>query len=246
MVIDGPVELPEAAPNKPGMRIPRSFAVGVKDVTVAEYGRFQEAHSSYRYPDFPSRYIEGEESPMIWLTWFDAAAYCRWLSEQEGVPEAEMCYPRLEQIKPGMKLPADYLSRTGYRLPTAAEWKFATRAGTTTPRFFGSGEALVAQFGWYANVADAHVHPVGSLKPNDLGLFDAYGNVWQWSHDRASRSEAAEDREDATIVEEMIPRLILGGSFTDQSFQLSSKSFAPRRPIECHVNYGMRLTRTVR
>lgn len=246
VVIDGPVEVPAVEPHKTGTTIPRSFAVSVKDVTIAEYGRFQDAHPAYRYPDFPSQYIMGTESPMIWLTWFDAACYCRWLSEQEGLPESQMCYPPLAQIKSGMKLPADYLSRQGYRLPTAAEWRYASRAAAATPRFFGSGDSLVAQFGWYANVAAAHVHPVGSLKPNGFGLFDAYGNVWQWSHDRALRPEASEDREDAVPVEEREPRLILGGSFINQAFELTSTSFVPRRPTECHFNYGFRLARTVR
>lgn len=226
--------------------IPRSFAMAAKDVTVGEYARFQDAHPMYRYPDFPESYIMGPESPMVWLTWFDAACYCRWLSEQEGIREEEMCYPPLAEIKPGMKMPRDYLSRTGYRLPTAAEWQFAARAGTTTPRFFGRGHDLVAQFGWYAKVSAAHVHPVGSLKPNGFGLFDVYGNVWQWNQDRAFRPAADEDREDIEPVDGPVARLVFGGSFSDQAIALSSTSFIPRKPTECHTQYGMRLARTIR
>ena len=54
--------------------------------------------------------------PMNLVTWYDAAAYCRWLSEQEKVPPQEMCYPPVSDIRDGMRLPADYLQRTGYRL----------------------------------------------------------------------------------------------------------------------------------
>lgn len=239
----GPSQLPG---DKVRKRIPRSFALGVKDVTVGEYAQFQKEHPAYRYPDFPSSYIEGPESPMVWLTWFDAAAYCRWLSEKEGVPEEDMCYPPLEQIKPGMAMPANYLSRTGYRLPTAAEWEFAARAGTTTPCFFGRSEDLVGQFGWYANIAAAHVHPVGTLKPNMFGMFDIYGNVWQWNQDRAWRDEQVDDLEDRTPIEGDRARLVFGGSFTNQAIDLSSTSFVPRKPGECHVQYGMRLARTLR
>ncbi|MGE3804580.1 MAG: protein kinase [Gemmataceae bacterium] len=226
--------------------IPRSFAFSVNNVTVADYARFQKEHPNYSYPDFPERYIMGDESAMMWLTWYDAAAYCRWLSEQEGLPEDQMCYPPLDQIKPGMKLPANYLQRTGYRMPTAVEWQVAARAGTTTPRFFGLGDPLVKQYGWYANFSDAHVHPVGMLKPNELGVFDIYGNVWEWSIDRAWRPPAAKDVEDTMLeVPGELARLIYGGCFADQAFQLSSTSFVPRKPGECHVSYGLRLARTM-
>jgi formylglycine-generating enzyme required for sulfatase activity len=245
VVVPSGAELP-ADDGKPGTRIPRSFAIGAKAVTVGDFDRFQKAHPAYRYPDFPKHYIEGPESAMPWLTWFDAAAYCRWLSEQEGVAEEEMCYPPLDQIKPGMTMPANYLSRTGYRLPTAAEWQYATRGGAATPRFFGRGDQLVGQYGWYAGNSQAHVRPVGRLKPNILGLFDAYGNVWQWSQDRAWRPAMAEDREDPMPVDGQVARLVFGGSFADQAFDLSSTSFVPRKPTECHVQYGMRLARTMK
>jgi formylglycine-generating enzyme required for sulfatase activity/tRNA A-37 threonylcarbamoyl transferase component Bud32 len=233
--------------GKPGMTIPRAFAVGVKEVTVDQYSRFQQAHPEYRYPDFPAEYVQDGDSPMIWLTWYDAVAYCRWLSEQEGLPEEEMCYPSLKEIKSGMKLPADYLTRTGYRLPTAVEWQVAARAGTATPRYFGLGEELCPQFGWYSRNADAQVHPVGSLKPNGFGMFDMYGNVSEWTQDRAFRPWTdRDDADDVLIIEDHKPRLVLGGSFADRASALTSTAFIPRRPAECHVFYGLRLARTLR
>lgn len=72
-----------------------------------------------------------------------------------------------------MTLPWEYLKRTGYRLPTEAEWEYACRAGSSTARHFGETELLLGQYAWYQrNSGDKRMLAVGSLKPNDAGLFD--------------------------------------------------------------------------
>src|SRR5262249_30523886 len=97
--------------------------------------------------------------------------------------EDQMCYPRIEEIRSGMTLPADYLSRTGYRLPTGAEWEHACRAGAWTSRPYGHAEELLGRYAAHGTGVGPGARPVGLLWPNDLGLFDMLGNAAEWTGD---------------------------------------------------------------
>ena len=82
-----------------------------------------------------------------------------------------------------MKVKANCQALSGYRLPREVEWEYACRAGTVTAWTHGSDPDLLGHYAWYALNANSTMHPVGTLKPNGLGLFDAHGNAWQWCHD---------------------------------------------------------------
>src|SRR5205807_2632200 len=136
-------------------------------VTVEQFLRFQPTHG------YLSRYSPRPDGPIINVNWYDAAGYCNWLSEQEGIPESEWCYPK--KVGQGILMSEAYLGRTGYRLPTEAEWEYACRAGAVTSRFYGAAEDLLGEYAWYTKTAQG-TRPGGLLKPNDFGLFDLYGN----------------------------------------------------------------------
>jgi formylglycine-generating enzyme required for sulfatase activity len=187
---------------------------------------------------------------MLAVTWFEAAQYCRWLSEQENIPEKEMCYPPIPEIKPGVQLPADYLSRTGYRLPTEAEWEYACRAGTSASRHYGSAEDLLVNYGWFLGNANGRTWPVGSKKPNDHGLFDMLGNAAEWCQDAArvappgEAGAITEDRESPGVITEAEKRALRGGSFCSPASELRSAARAAWQPNVDFAFAGLRVART--
>jgi len=160
--------------------------------------------------------VRTEDSPMPGMTWYEAVAYCNWLSAQEGIPKDQWCYQRNPEDKfaAGMRPKPNYLSLRGYRLPSQAEWEYACRAGATTVRSYGQTDELLPEYAWYEPNSKKRTWPVGSLKPNDFGLFDMHGNVLDWCHNRnLAYGESREDVEDAGIVKDSESRVLPGGSF---------------------------------
>ena len=102
--------------------------------------------------------FKGSHNPVECVSWHDVQVFIHRLNQKEG--------------------------HTRYRLPTEAEWEHAARAGTSTEYFFGDDEGSLDLYAWYRNNSDGKTHPVGQKKPNPWGLYDLYGNVWEWVQDR--------------------------------------------------------------
>src|SRR5208337_3479641 len=199
-LIDGPVEFQMGSPpNEAGrslddetlhrQTIPRRLFIAAKEVTVEQFQQFVRADPTHEQYGTPQNLLDQYSSPkqggpMIGVSWYAAAAYCNWLSHKENLPE---CYEPTDegQYAEGMKIRADALQRTGYRLPTEAEWEYGCRAGAMTSRYYGLSEKLLGQYAWYMdNTFGDQAHPCGTKLPNDLGLFDMLGNVYEWCNGR--------------------------------------------------------------
>lgn len=197
------------------VRITRPFLMAAHEVTVGQFRRFVEA-TGYRteaerdgrggcgwedadrgipVPGYDPRYgwrhtgfPQGDDHPVVNVSWNDAVAFCEWLSREDG---------------------------RAFRLPTDAEWEYSCRAGSGTAYSFGDDPEGLARHG---NVADrslraiglgvpaidaddgfAFTAPVGHFLPNAWGLYDMHGNVAEWCRDRTARVSAAEPPQDDPV-----------------------------------------------
>jgi formylglycine-generating enzyme required for sulfatase activity len=263
VVIPGPVEFVMGSPlTEAGRRednerqhkkwFRRSFALAAAPVTKEQFLLFQPGGWQRE-----SKFYPAPSCPIGGVTWFEAAAYCNWLSRQEGIDEKQWCY----ESKNGQvsKLKANYLSLTGYRLPTEAEMEYATRAGAVTGRYYGETEELLPKYAWYIKNSEDKTWPVGSLKPNDFGLFDMQGNVYTWCQEKLSSYAqyqvfgTEEDKEDINNIKigetdrDPDHRIARGGSYHDLASFVRSASRSTGLPaVRWIITFGFRPARTCR
>lgn len=247
------------------VRIPRTYAIATTEVTNEQFERFLAAVPDYaarwkaataaRFGDPPrlAAYSRTPDSPQVGVSWYDAARYCNWLSERPGIPSDQWIYSENIDAGRGIELPTDYLHRTGYRLPTEAEWEYAARAGTTTSRHFGDNDDLLPRYAWYdGNTNRERAYPVAQRLPNQWGLFDMLGNVWEWTLDRRQPYPAdgrvTEDVEDSTVrVSNDVARTRRGGSFAYEWFTARSahRGDVTYFPNQTRDSVGFRVARTM-
>ena len=249
VLIPGPVEFQMGSPvseenrfdteTSHKLRIGRSFAIASTHVTLQQYERFKK---NYR-GEFVSPFDRDDQLPVAGISWFMAAAYCNWLSEQEGIDKDEWCF---EITNKETRLKPNYLKLKGYRLPTEAEMEYTIRAGGGTSRFFGETSELLPRYAWYSYNAKNKTWPVGMLKPNDLGVFDAQGNVWSWCMNEYRNYSGEDDGSEKTlIISRETSRVLRGPSFLEQPAYVRSAPRSFSLPGNRNVSFGFRAAKTL-
>jgi hypothetical protein len=178
----------------------------------------------------------------------DAAAYCNWLSQQEVIPEDQLCYlPNSDGVfDAGMAIAPDFHRRNGYRLPSEHEWEFACRAGSENAYCFGDSEAMLANYACFAENSDRTMFPVGSLKPNDFGLFDMHGNAWEWCQDSYRSLVPTDNPVEDLTVNDADCCVLRGGSFDTNAPLVRSAYRLLTYPDNRSNNVGFRVASTLR
>ena len=238
--------------------ITKSFYMGKYEVTQAEY----EKYCSYGEKKPSSDNGDGDNYPAYYVSWYDALVYCNKRSMAEGLTPCYSISGNTDPAKWG-ELPTaedDPLRDTwdavecnwnanGYRLPTEAEWEYASRAGdNTVASLTYSGTSDVNKLGdyaWYYVNSEGASHEVGTKTPNEFGLYDMSGNVWEWCWNWYTKSYDTETEggSDPTGTSSGLLRVFRGGSW-DSNSDLCAVSFRNAYyPNRRDYNYGFRVVR---
>ncbi len=212
------------------------FWMSKYEVTNAQYRQYKPEHTS---KEIEGRSLDGDEQPVVYVSWYDAKAYTDWLSRKRGAGK-----------------------RYTFRLPTEAEWEFACRAGTETVRYWGENEetcrhANVADFFYqlkrvnYHECSDGFIasSPVGSFPANPAGLHDMLGNVWEWCEDRYGKDTYRKNRKADKpknplyqIRENGVDyRVIRGGSWLSEPNSIRCAKRSPSPPKSRYNVLGFRV-----
>ena len=226
------------------VNIARPFALGKYEVTKAEFAAFVNetglgtgdscwmwekgdwelrAGRSWLNPGFS----QGNRDPVACVSWDDALAYVRWLSQRTGHE---------------------------YRLPSEAEWEYAARAGTTTPFHFGSTistdqvnyDGNYTYVGGHKGVYREKTAPVGIFPANAFGLHDVHGNVWEWVGDCWNDSYAGAPGDGSAWTSGNCGlRVLRGGSWLNRPRNLRSADRLWGSPDYRYFYVGFRVARTL-
>lgn len=236
------------------IKISNPYYVGVREVTNREFREYRRAHSSGTAIGYG---LDSDDYPVVRVNWQDAAAYCNWLSQQDGLSPAY----RTEDGR----LVAIWPPTTGYRLPTEAEWVWAARysGSTSAPQRYPWGDSMPPTPG-SGNYADVSARAglrqvltsynddypvtaqVGRFRPSRLGLLDVGGNVSEWTNDlyRAYTGASAPLAVDPNGAEEGRYYVIRGSSWRHSSISELRMTWRDSAD-EARPDLGFRITRSI-
>ena len=176
----------------------------VFDIEVCKYPVTQDMWMEVMEEDLSE--FKGGRSPVRNVSWWDALEYCNKLSEKYNLEpvydlsKKDECILKINQLGKESEYPniADIRKTEGFRLPTEIEWEWFARGGEIatqdgTFNYTYSGSDNIDEVAWYDKNSDNQTHDVGIKKPNQLGLYDCTGSVWEWCYDTNTSGYISEE-----------------------------------------------------
>ncbi|MBP5673791.1 MAG: SUMF1/EgtB/PvdO family nonheme iron enzyme [Victivallales bacterium] len=193
----------------------QDFWMGETEITQSQYAAVMGERKN------PSKFSKGGNYPVEGVSWYDAMAFCRKLTERE---------------RSAGRLPSGY----GFSLPTEAQWEYAARGGHKSSGYKYSGGDKLNNVGWYDDNSGKSTHPVRQKKSNELGLYDMSGNVWEWCRDWNDRYPTG------AVVDPTGPssgsrRVLRGGSWSNYAANCCSSYRFYNDPSYSNSNLGFRV-----
>ena len=195
--------------SKHRVTISRDFWIGKYEVTQQEYQKIMGGNPSVN---------KGDKMPVEFVSWGEAADFCEKLTGRE---------------RNAGRLPEGYV----YRMPTQAEWEYAARGGNKSKNYIYSGDNNIDAVAWHKNNSGGSMHEVGSKPPNELGLYDMSGNVWELCLDWYGAYSTKEAADPVNLVAGK-NRVMCGGCYSNSSFPGARSYTAPENK---HPAIGFRV-----
>jgi len=201
------------------------FEMSTTEITQAQYMSIMD--------DNPSYFKLDNNCPVERVTWKDAITCCNKLSEKVGL---EPCY--------NLSAGACDLSKSGFRLPTEAEWEYACRSESGLDYSLGDGESALNRAGWYQRNSQEKTQPAGQKTPNTWGLYDMHGNVWEWCNDWYDKGAyQASGGKNPAGPKSGKEKVVRGGSWLDSPKDCRSAKRRNFNPEKDYSDIGFRVVR---
>jgi formylglycine-generating enzyme required for sulfatase activity len=223
----------------------RSVAISTTEVTLRQFLRLMPDHE--RRHDYTVGPASEPDCPVNMVSHADAMQYCLLLSKSEGILEDQWCYEEREVGGTTEIVPRkEFLSLTGYRLPTEGEWELACRADTNTDRFTGTDEKMITRYAWCSENAEQRSRSVGRLRPNPWGFFDVYGNAFEMCQDGYYEMGASNESIEDVLHYGEKGTVVLRGHHFRAAMRFVSSYHRQRMLSEGRGAVGFRIARSVR